>query len=69
MLCDLKQSDESDFNNDVLLWESIKNDNDWAASWQNLLMPYANNKDAYQPVHLRSLISAFVVRCIDSSGR
>ena len=30
------------------------------------LMPYANNKDAYQPVHPRSLISAFVVRWLDS---
>ena len=31
------------------------------------LMPYANNKDADQPAHLRSLISAFVVRCLDST--
>ena len=29
-------------------------------------MPYANNKDADQPAHPRSLISAFVVRCLDS---
>ena len=29
-------------------------------------MPYANNKDADQPAHSRSLISAFVVRCLDS---
>ena len=29
-------------------------------------MPYANNKDADQPVHPRSLISTFVVRCLDS---
>ena len=29
-------------------------------------MPYANNKGADQPVHLRSLISAFVLRCLDS---
>ena len=28
-------------------------------------MPYANNKGKHQPVHLRSLISTFVVRCID----
>ena len=27
------------------------------------LMPYANNKDADQPAHPRSLISTFVVRC------
>ena len=30
------------------------------------LMPYANNKGADQPAHPCSLISTFVVRCIDS---
>ena len=30
------------------------------------LMPYANNKCADQPAHPRSLINAFVVRCLDS---
>ena len=30
------------------------------------LMPYANNKSADQPSHPRSLISAFIVRCLDS---
>ena len=30
------------------------------------VMPYANNKGADQPAHSRSLISAFVVRCLDS---
>ena len=30
------------------------------------LMSYADNKDADQPAHPRSLISAFVVRCLDS---
>ena len=30
------------------------------------LMPYANNKGADQPAHLRSLISTFVFRCLDS---
>ena len=30
------------------------------------VMPYANNKGADQPAHPRSLISAFVVRCLDS---
>ena len=30
------------------------------------LMSYANNKGADQPVHPRSLISAFDVRCLDS---
>ena len=29
-------------------------------------MPYANNKGADQPVRLRSLISTFVVRSLDS---
>ena len=37
----------------------------WATSWQNLLLPYANNKGADQPAHPRSLISAFVVCCLD----
>ena len=39
----------------------------WAMSWENLFMPYANNKGAVQPAHPRSLISAFVVRCLDST--
>ena len=30
------------------------------------LMSCANNKGADQPAHLRSLISAFVVHCLDS---
>ena len=30
------------------------------------LMPYANNKGADQPAHPSSLISTFVVRCLDS---
>ena len=30
------------------------------------LMSYANNKGADQPAHPRSLISAFVVSCLDS---
>ena len=38
----------------------------WAASWENLFMPYANNKGADQPGHPRSLISAFAVRCLNS---
>ena len=29
-------------------------------------MPYVNNKGADQPAHRRSLISTFVVRCLDS---
>ena len=38
----------------------------WASSWENLFMPYRNNKGADQPAHLRSLISTFVVCCLDS---
>ena len=38
----------------------------WAMSWEKLFQPYGNNKGADQPVHPRSLISTFVVRCIDS---
>ena len=34
----------------------------WATSGENLFIPYANNKGA----HPHSLISAFVVRCLDS---
>ena len=30
------------------------------------LMSYANNNDADQPAHPRSLISAFIIRCLDS---
>ena len=29
-------------------------------------MSYANNKGADQPAHPRSLISAFIIRCLDS---
>ena len=41
-------------------------DNKWATSWENLFMPYANNKDEDHPAHPRSLISAFAVRFLDS---
>ena len=43
------------------LWSTI-----WAMSWENLFYAYANNKGADQPVHPHSLISTFVVRCLDS---
>ena len=33
---------------------------------ENLFMPYANNNGADQPAHACSLISTFVVRCLDS---
>ena len=32
----------------------------------NLFLPHANNKGTDQPAHPRSLISAFVVHCLDS---
>ena len=35
-------------------------------SLENLLMPYATNKDTDQPVHLRSLISIIVIHWLDS---
>ena len=38
----------------------------WATSWENLFIPYANNKDADRPAHPHSLISTFIVRCLDS---
>ena len=38
----------------------------WATSWENLFRPYASNKGADQLAHLRSLISTFVVCCLDS---
>ena len=31
-----------------------------------MLIQYANKKDADQPEHSRSLISTFIVRCLDS---
>ena len=37
-----------------------------ATPWENLFTSYANNKGADQPAYLRSLISAFIVRCIGS---
>ena len=44
----------------------MSTNNKWATSWENLFMPYANNKGIYQPAHPRSLISTFVARCWDS---
>ena len=48
-------------NKKFLPWEYV-----WASSWENLFMPYANNKSADQPAHPHSLISAFVIHCLDS---
>ena len=49
----------------LLYWEGYVWEK-WATSWENLFMQYENNKGADQPAHLRSLISTFVVRCLDS---
>ena len=38
----------------------------WVMSWENLFMPYANNKGADQLAHPHSLISTFVVHCLYS---
>ena len=37
-----------------------------ATPWENLFMPYANNKGAVQQVHSCSLFSTSVVHCLDS---
>ena len=38
----------------------------WASMQENLLSGFANNKGADQPAHMRSLISAIVVRLTES---
>ena len=38
----------------------------WTKVFMRKPMPYANNKGADQPAHPRSLINAFVARCLDS---
>ena len=45
---------------------NCRNWTNWATTWENLFLPYANNKGADQSVHLRSLISTFVVGYIDN---
>ena len=39
----------------------------WATSRENLFLPYANSKGADQLAQPGSLISAFVIRCLDST--
>ena len=48
------------------LCSTFLKENIWAMLWENLFLPYANNKGADQLAHLHSLIRAFVIRCIDS---
>ena len=52
----------------IVFWNKGLSFNKWATSWENLILPYANNKLAAvdQPAHPRSLISVFVIRCLDS---
>ena len=47
-------------------WVCAINVTIWATSWENLFLPYANNKGADQPAHPHSLIIAFVICCLDS---
>ena len=54
---------------DIQFYNQKKDQHDiteWATSWENLFLPYANNKCADQPAHPLSLISTFVVRYSDS---
>ena len=45
-------------------------DENWGSQMGHIMRkpvkPYANNEDADQPAHPRSLISTFVVHCLDS---
>ena len=52
----------------AMLIDMYYNGKNWYESGheKTCLVPYANNKGADQPAHLRSLISIFVVRCLDS---
>ena len=48
-------------------WQIFQSGKDiWATSWENLFMPYANNKGADQPAQPSDLISTFVFHCLDS---
>ena len=53
-------------NTDRCISNNLLTKINWATSWENLVMPYANNKDADQHEHPRSLVSISVVRCLDS---
>ena len=47
-------------------WVTIQNNAYELGHEKICFMSYANNKGADQPAHPRSLISAFVVHCLDS---
>ena len=59
-------SNESFTKNNKTLKELSGECHNWASSWENLFMTYANTKGADQPAHPRCLISAFIVRSLDS---
>ena len=40
----------------------------WASTRESLTLLNANNKGADQPAHLRSLVSAFVIRFLESKN-
>ena len=50
----------------AILMASIWKSYTWAMSWENLFMQYVNNKGADQPMQPCSLISTYVVCCLDS---
>ena len=39
----------------------------WARSWENLFVPYGNDREADQSGHSCSLISVFAIHCLDRS--
>ena len=49
-----------------MIVNSAARDEKWASPWENLIVSYANNKDADQPVHPHCLTSVFVVHYLDS---
>ena len=50
-----------------LVLVSIAVDFIWASTWENLSSGVCKNKGADQPAHMCSLISAFVIRLLESS--
>ena len=52
----------------TVIWNVVlsKMDTIWASSWENLFLPYANNKGTDQPAQPRSLLSSFVNRSLGS---
>ena len=57
---------DQDQDQDSLLVKRRNNNHSPGPVEKTCLMSYANNKGTDQPAHPRSLISAFVVRCLDS---